>query len=532
LNSIKKDVYREIIKYLMKNPKVSKKDLNKTKILMVKRYGLTKIPSNSELISRLKPHERNRLLPILRLKEVRTISGVAVVATVTKPHSCPHGKCAYCPGGPQYNLPSAYVGKEPAIMRGIENQFSPYLQVKNRIQQLQTIGHIVDKVEIIVMGGTFPSMHQTYQEHFIQECLNALTETKTQSLEDAKKAAETSKKRNVGITVETRPDWAQTQQVDQMLKMGVTRVELGVQTTYDDIYQRVDRGHTIKDVVEATRILKDSGLKVTYHLMPGLPGSNPERDLNTFRSIFNKEEFKPDMLKIYPCLVIKGTKVYEWWKRGEFKPYTSEEAICLLQEVKKIVPPWIRIMRIQRDIPASLIVAGVKKSNLRQLIQWRLEENGEKCRCIRCREVGHHWLKKRERPSPKDIEVKISKENASEGIEIFISAEDQANDILIGYLRLRIPSEKAHRPEIDHNVTSIVRELHIYGPMVPLGEKTSMAWQHEGYGSTLLSRSEQISREEYDRKKITITSALGTKEYYLQQGYRRDGPYVSKSLVG
>jgi elongator complex protein 3 len=314
--------------------------------------------------------------------------------------------------------------------------------------------------------------------------------------------------------------------------MGVTRVELGVQNVYDDIYELVERGHSVQDVIEATRIVKDSGLKVVYHLMPGLPGSSFERDLKGFQRIFTGSEFKPDMIKIYPCLVLKGTKAYEWWRRGEYRPYTTEEAARLILEVKKTVPPWVRIMRVQRDIPAYLIEAGVNRSNLRQLVLRRLKEEGVQCRCIRCREVGHRWLKDGVKPNPENIEIRTIKEKASEGEEVFISAEDPVNDVLVGYLRLRVPSERAHRPEIVSESTSIVRELHVYGPLVPVGRHLARAWQHKGYGGILLSEAERISREEYDRKKVVVTSALGTKEYYKRFGYDHDGAYVSKLLIG
>jgi elongator complex protein 3 len=417
-------------------------------------------------------------------------------------------------------------------MRGLQSGFDAYEQVRNRIEQLKAIGHNVDKVELIIMGGTFPGMPLDYQEHFVKRCLDAITETQIQSLEEAKKVAETSRTRNVGITVETRPDWAKEKHVDQMLSMGVTRVELGVQNVYDDIYELVERGHSVQDVVEATRILKDAGLKVVYHLMPGLPGSSFERDLAGFHKIFTDSDFKPDMIKIYPCLVLKGTKTYDWWKRGEYQPYTTDEAAQLILEVKKMIPPWIRIMRVQRDIPAYLIEAGVNRSNLRQLVLQRLKEEGVQCRCIRCREVGHRWLKDKIKPDPNSIEIRAIKEKASEGEEVFISAEDPVNDVLVGYLRLRIPSGKAHRPEILPEATSIVRELHVYGPLVPVGRHLAKAWQHKGYGEILLSEAERISREDYGRKKVIVTSALGTKQYYKRFGYDYDGNYVSKLLIG
>ncbi len=521
---------REIVENLLMMHDLTKKDINVVKMRIAGKYALKRVPSNSELIRCLKPWEKSKLLPLLRRKAVRTISGIAVIAVVTKPYPCPHGKCAYCPGGPPYEVPSAYVGREPAIMRGLQHQFDPFLQVKNRVEQLRAIGHTVDKAEIIIMGGTFPSMPLEYQESFIQRCLDAITNKKSSSLEEAKKNAEESRIRNVGITVETRPDWAKERHVDHMLDMGVTRVELGVQNIYDDIYERVNRGHSVQDVIEATRILKDAGMKVAYHLMPGLPGSSFDRDLAAFKRIFSDSAFKPDMIKIYPCLVIKGTKAYEWWTDGEYKPYTTEEAAKLILEMKKMVPPWVRIMRVQRDIPAHLIEAGVNRSDLRQMILQKFKKEGIRCRCIRCREVGHRRLKDGVKPNPDNVQIRTTKEEASEGTELFISVEDPVDDVLVGYLRLRIPSEKAHRPEIAPETTSIVRELHVYGPLVPVGKHLAKAWQHKGYGGLLLSEAERISREEYDRKKVVVISALGTKQYYRRFGYDYDGPYVSKRL--
>jgi elongator complex protein 3 len=380
------------------------------------------------------------------------------------------------------------------------------------------------------MGGTFPSNPIQYQEYFISRCLDALAGKEFYSFEEAKKSASHTQIRNVGITVETRPDWAKEEHVNYLLSMGITRVELGVQNIYDDIYELVDRGHKVQDVIEATRILRDAGLKVAYHLMPGLPGSDFKRDLKGFQEIFTNPNFKPDMIKIYPCLVLKGTKVYEWWKNGEYTPYTTKQAVELISEVKKLVPPQIRIMRIQRDIPAYLIEAGVKRSNLRQIVLRRLKELGVKCRCIRCREVGHRQLIDNTRPDVENIRTAITREKASEGEEIFISTEDSINDILLGYLRLRIPSKKAHKREISAENTSVVRELHVYGPLVPVGMHVAKAWQHKGYGSILLSEAERISKEEYDLGKIVVLSALGTKQYYRKFGYKSDGPYVSKAL--
>jgi len=522
---------RDIIEHLMNTKNPTREDVNLIKTKVAGKCGLKSIPSNSELIRHLKPKERTKLLPILKRKVIRTISGVTVIAVMTKPWPCPkENPCIYCPGGPPYGVPQSYTGYEPATMRGLENQFNPYKQVENRIAQLRAIGHAVDKVEIIVMGGTFPSMPKDYQEAFVQRCIDAVTKKKSKSLDEAKKLAETSRVRIAGITVETRPDWAKESHVDRMLAMGVTRVELGVQNIYDDIYRRVNRGHTVRDVVEATRILKDAGLKVVYHMMPGLPGSDFDRDLQAFRKIFADPDFKPDMIKIYPCLVLRGTEAYEWWKKGEYQPYTTEEAAQLILEVKKIVPSWVRIMRVQRDIPAFLIEAGVNQSNLRQLVLQKLKQEGVRCRCIRCREVGHRWLKDKVKPDSDNIHLQAIREKASEGEEIFLSVEDSVNDVLVGFLRLRIPSERAHRPEISSEATSIVRELHVYGPLVRVGKRLAEAWQHKGYGEILLSEAERMSREDYDCKKVVVISALGTKRYYRRLGYGYDGPYVSKVL--
>ncbi|MEM2272764.1 MAG: tRNA uridine(34) 5-carboxymethylaminomethyl modification radical SAM/GNAT enzyme Elp3, partial [Candidatus Bathyarchaeia archaeon] len=476
------------------------------------------------------PEEKTILLKVLRKKSVRTVSGVTIVAVMAKPWPCPQREpCAYCPGGPTYGVPQSYTGREPATMRGLQFNFDPYSQVKHRIGQLQTIGHTVDKIELIVMGGTFPATPVDYQVSFIKECLDAITGVQSTSLEEAKRNAEVSQRRNVGITVETRPDWCREYHVDIMLSYGTTRVEIGVQNIYDDIYALVNRGHTVKDVIEATRIAKDAGLKVVYHMMPGLPGSDFDRDLEAFKKIFMDPDFKPDMLKIYPCLVVKGTKVYDWWVKGLYKPYTTEEAAKLIAEVKKIIPEWVRIMRVQRDIPAYMIEAGSKSSNLREIALRMLRDEGLRCRCIRCREVGHRWLKDHVKPNPDNVEITVRRYDASMGEEFFISAEDQTRDVLVGYLRLRIPSSLAHRPEISGKETAIIRELRVLGPLVPVGRRAGEEYQHKGFGRILLEKAEEMSANMGCRK-ILVTSALGTKKYYMRFGYNYDGPYMSKSL--
>ncbi|HID60543.1 MAG TPA: tRNA uridine(34) 5-carboxymethylaminomethyl modification radical SAM/GNAT enzyme Elp3, partial [Hadesarchaea archaeon] len=344
-------------------------------------------------------------------------------------------------------------------------------------------------------------------------------------------AAEDATIRNSDITLETRPDHCREQHVDFMLTLGTTRIELGVQTVYDDVYRLVNRGHTVEDVVEATRTARDAGLAVIYHMMPGLPGSDPKCDLEMFKVIFEDERFKPDAMKIYPTLVMPGTKLYEHWQHGDYKPYSLEQMVELITEVKSFVPPWVRIQRVQRDIPADLIAAGVKRGDLRVLVQERMRGKGTRCRCVRCREVGHVQYKLGLDPNPDDIGLVVERYRASDGEELFMSFEDVKQDILIGLLRLREPSPKAHRLEAKTVRSMLVRELHVYGPLVQVGkEARASEWQHRGWGEKLLREAERISSEEFDAKKVIVLAGIGTRNYYRRFGYEREGPYMAKMI--
>jgi elongator complex protein 3 len=515
---------REIVEKLLQIDVPTRADLDHLKIDVARHHGLPRIPRNSEILATLTEEETELLLPVLRRKDARALSGVSVVAVMTAPYPCPHGRCSYCPGGPEEDSPQSYTGYEPAAMRGAQNEYDPYRQVKARIKQLETIGHVVDKVDLIIMGGTFPASPRPYQESFIKGCLDALTDISSTNLVEAKFNAEKSGIRNVGITVETRPDCVKGNDIDGMLELGVTRVEIGVQNVYDDVYQRVDRGHTVQDVVDATKRLKDSALKICYHMMPGLPGSSPDRDLEGFRTVFEDPRFKPDMLKIYPTLVVKGTRLYDWWRRGEYTPLTTGDAAELVSKVMEITPPWVRIMRVQRDIPLPHIDAGVDMSNLRQLAEDCLEARGGRCRCIRCREAGHSSKK----ADPGRLKLTHIVYQASEGIEEFIQVEDKEADALVGFVRLRIPHEPT-RHEIESH-TGLIRELHVYGRMVPVGERWGDAWQHRGWGEALMAEAEKTAKERYDMRRMIVMSALGTIQYYVRLGYEKEGVYVSKSL--
>ncbi len=475
-------------------------------------------------------------------KVTRILSGVAPVAIMAKPYPCPHGKCVYCPGGPDHGTPQSYIGEEPALMRAKQVGYHPYRQVHVRLRQYEKVlGFFPSKVELIVMGGTFPSVPVDYQKWFVAEALEAMNRYPTAvppervSLEEAQLRNEESRVRCVGITIETRPDWAFEPHADLMLELGATKVEIGVQTVYDDVLKLVRRGHIVEDVIKATRVLKDSGFKVVYHLMPGLPGSDWDRDLNSVREVFDNPDFRPDYLKIYPTLVIKGTVLYEWWRAGKYVPLTDEEAVELISEMYRYIPEYVRVQRVQRDVPATIIEAGPRKSNLRELVEARAIQKGIKIREIRWREVGRRALKHNVTPDMRYVKVKRLDYEASGGHEVFLSVEDDFNDVVIGILRLRIPSPEAHRPELRSLRAAIVRELHVYGPLIPVGKKARMPyeWQHRGWGRKLLEEAEEIARDDFDAKRILILSGIGVRNYYRSLGYRRpmNSPYMVKDLT-
>lgn len=518
---------REIAKIIVSNENLTRGKVFSLIKEVAAKYSLSTLPKYSTVLSYLPDEYRDKVKNLLMVKPVRTSSGIVVFGVMTKPFTCPHGTCIYCPGGERFGTPQSYTGYEPAAMRAIQNEFEPKKQISVRLEQLRQSGHDVDKIELIIMGGTFLGMNEDYQHWFVKSCYEAIANKEFLSIEEAKSYCERTPIRIIGLTIETRPDWCKERHVDNMLLYGATRVEIGVQIIDDEIYKLINRGHTVNDVVEAFRIARDSGYKIVAHMMPGLPNSNPKKDLESFKKLFYDNRFKPDMLKIYPTLVVEGTKLYEMYKNGDYEPYDDETMINLVAEVKKMVPRWVRIMRIQREIPAWKIEAGVKKSNLRQLALERLKKEGKECNCIRCREVGLRKLK--EDVEPSNIQLVKEEYEAGEGKEIFLSFEDLDNKILVGFLRLRVPSNKAHRIEINSKPTCIVRELHVYGQMVPVGKIKEDAWQHKGYGARLMNEAEEIARE-YGAKKMVVISGVGVREYYRELGYWLEGPYMVKDL--
>ncbi len=488
--------------------------INRLKKEVSGKYGLCSLPKNSDVLK----VSREDLKERLKRKKMRTASGVVPVAVMTSPYPCPHGKCLVCPGGPasDFESPQSYVGREPAASRAAQHDFEPYEQVKARLHQIEEIGHDFEKVELILMGGTLTARPLDYQRWFVKRCLDAMKDFGDER---------GCKVRNTGITFETRPDYAKVGEIDQMLEMGATKVELGVQQVSNRILESMHRGHSVEDSIAANRRVRDSGLKVGFHVMPGLPGATLEDDKAMFDRIFNDPDFKPDYLKIYPTLVVKGTLLYDMWQRGDYEPIREDGAIEIISYAKRIIPKWVRIQRIQRDIPAQFIEAGVKKSNLRQLVNEQLHEEGFKCRCIRCREAGLSRLAGRV-ADERAAQLLSERYEACKGTEYFLSYEDVENDILIAHLRLRFPYEP-HRAELKQ--AALVRDLHVFGELVGLGERKQQSWQHRGYGARLLQKAEGIAVNKGYRK-IAVMSGIGVREYYARFNYKREGPFMVKSL--
>jgi elongator complex protein 3 len=497
-------------------------ELHREKLARAKQGAPGALPSNVDWVRSLPEEERVRFEGVVRRKPSRTLSGVAVVAVMTAPARCPHGRCTYCPGGLENASPQSYTGEEPSALRGAQFHWDSAAITRNRLETLAEIGHPTSKVEVIVMGGTFPARPRSYQESVLRGIYDGLNGSTSESLDAAIALNETAEHRMVGLTVETRPDWCDGRVLPFLLGAGVTRVEVGVECLHDDVLAAVGRAHDARDVARATRELRDRGLKVCYHLMLGLPGMDPAQDLADFRRLWDEPQFRPDLLKIYPTLVLPGTPLYDEWTAGRYAPYETETAAELLAEIKRIVPPWVRIQRIQRDIPSRLIAAGVRASNVRQKAFERLRAIGLHCRCLRCREAG-----RRAAPPPDAFTLRRTEYSASGGRELFFSFEAAESDTVAGFLRLRVPSGGTEGGLVE----PVIRELKVVGSEVAVGNVPGRPteYQHRGFGRALLAAAEAEARDRGFRG-VYVTSAVGTREYYRVRGYERAGPHLRKPL--
>jgi len=440
------------------------------------------------------------------------------VAVMTQPLKCP-GQCVYCPT--YQATPQSYTPESPAVLRAIRCDYDARKQVRLRLKVLREMGHPTDKVELIVMGGTFLAFPEDYQYQFIKECLDGLNGESSADLAEAKQRNQTAKHRCTGLCIETRPDWCGQEEIERMLEFGATRVELGVQMLDDEIYHLTRRGHKVEDVVRATSLLRQYGFKVHYHWMPGLPGSTPEHDLELSRKLFDDERFKPDGLKLYPTMVVEGTELERWYQENRYQPYGIKTMVELMIEIKSIVPKYVRISRVLRDIPAKFITAGCKDS-LRGVVKQRMKQRGIECKCIRCREYGHRARGGWEIGEPRLVRLDYG---AAGGQEIFLSFEDES-ETLFAILRMRI------QPNIETNQNSaLIRELHVYGPEVPLAKQNTEAAQHKGLGKALLREAERIAAEEFGVRQMIILSGVGAREYYRTEfGYQSQGDYMVRDL--
>jgi elongator complex protein 3 len=516
LESLQNPQYKEILAVIKKS---------------CSKHKLPFIPRNQSILKYVSHQSAARKL--LKVKPVKTASGVAVIALMPKPFTCPHGRCIYCPGGVDVNVPLSYTGTEPCAKYAQRYNFDPYKQIQSKMKHLYSSGHGLDKIELVIVGGTFPFFPIEYQRDFVKSSFDALNNIHSRNLEESMEINERTDTRCVGFTVETKPDYCKVPHVDAMLELGMTRVEIGVQSLQEETYKVVNRGHNLLDVIESFQIARDAGYKIVAHMMPGLPSATPSKDIEDFQKLFKDPCFRPDMLKIYPTLVLKDTGLYSLYQRGKYYAYSHEDYIRILVEAKKAVPPWIRIMRVQREIENKDIVAGPREGNLRQSALRKLKELGLKCRCIRCREAG---LQNRMMLHDREICMNRIDYIASGGREVFLSFESKDRLSLLGFLRLRDPASP-HRPEIKGQgfsgcgKSAIIRELHVYGVSVDIGcTPGNDSYQHRGYGVKLMQEAERIVRDEFGLKKISVISAVGTREYYRKIGYYRNGPYMTKNL--
>ncbi len=475
------------------------------------------------------------LLKVLRKRDVRTLSGIAPVTVLTKPYPCP-GRCAYCPT--EARMPKSYIASEPAAQRALKLQFDPYEQMARRIEAFEANGHSADKIELIVLGGTWSYYDEEYQETFIKGLFDAANGFASDTLEEAQTKNETAQHRIIGLTLETRPDYVTKEELWRMRRYGCTHVQIGVQTLDQQVLDLIKRDDTVANIARATAMLRDFGFKVTYHLMPGLPGATPEGDYQVFKKVFSDPGFQPDMLKIYPTVVVKSAQIYQWFQEGKYKPYEGEQLIELLARIKKdIIPPYVRINRLIRDIPGDEIEGGNLVTNLRQIMHQR----GITCQCIRCREV-------RDAVPESEAELVERTYRAGQGTEYFLSFENADRSKLYAFTRLRLPDMKHRKTEklgvirfFDKQKitmtgnelafspdTALIRELHTYGELIPVGSGRS-ATQHIGFGKRLMARAEEIARE-HGYARLAVISGIGVRDYYRKLGYTLQDTYMVKEL--
>jgi elongator complex protein 3 len=514
------DVLVAILDEVRAAPKLSQKGLAR----IVRRHTLPdgKVLSKSQILrgyTQLCAQEGQEpdpaLVRRLRVKPTRTISGVAPVTVLTEPFPCP-GECIFCPAVER--MPKSYLPDEPGAMRAAAHEFDPYAQTSGRVTAMAQIGHNVDKVELLILGGTWSCYPEAYQEWFVRRCLDALNEAQAGTLEKAQRLNESASHRNVGVVVETRPDCITVEEVHRLRWLGVTKVQLGVQSLDDDILALNQRGHTVAETHRAMRLLRLAGFKIVVHWMPNLLGATPESDVEDFRRLWNDPALRPDELKIYPTALLADTELYEFWQRGEYRPYDQETLVTLLANCKTLIPRYCRVNRLMRDIPAPNIVAGVKKSNLRQIVKRHMAQEGLTCQCIRCREVRGRAI------DPEALRLERLDYDTDGTRECFLSYVT-AQGRLAGFLRLSLPMPQAKPPIVELTGCAVIREVHVYGPALELGARREGTAQHAGLGTRLLDEAQRVAGQAGFRR-LAVIAAVGTRPYYRERGFRLDSLYM------
>lgn len=508
----------DISKILVKNASVERKTFSKSELISAyKSFLLSKRIKHTAL-------KEKQMLELLKMKKVRTLSGVTPVTVLTKPFPCP-GKCIYCPN--DVNMPKSYLPSEPGAQRALANKFDPYLQVLNRLVAYRNIGHSTGKVELIVLGGTWSYYPKDYQIWFIKRCFDALNRFNSEksdyvskvikekkctwgSLFKVQEKNETARSRSVGLVLETRPDFITKDEVLNLRKLGATKIQVGVQTLDSEILKLNKRDHSLNATVKAFRLLRQAGFKIHIHWMPNLLGSTPNKDITDYQKLFSDIRFKPDEIKIYPCSLISGTKLVNYYKKKVWKPYTEKQLMSVLKKCVETTPRWCRITRIVRDISSEDIVVGNKKSNIRQSVEEQLIKSGRKINEIRYREI------KNEKVSFSKLKLRISAYDTQVSTEFFLEYVTNT-DKIVGFLRLSIPNIKNSIGELKDS--AIIREIHVYGQTLDVGKEELGRSQHIGIGKKLIDKAKEITKD-YNIRRLSIISSVGTKLYYQKLGFK------------
>ncbi len=466
-----------------------------------------------------------RLLERIRMKPVRSLSGVTTVTVLTKPYPCP-GKCIFCPD--DVRMPKSYLVDEPGAARAYQNNFDPYLQVKSRIDSYEAVGHPTDKIELLILGGTWSSYRHDYQEEFIKRCFDAMNEVDSETLEEAHRINETAAHRNVGLVIETRPDEIDPKELAWLRKLGVTKVQMGVQSLDDRVLELNKRGHTSAEALRATSLLRAAGFKIVLHWMPNLLGATPDSDRLDFLKLW-KGGYNPDEMKIYPTQLLDGTELYTEWQKGNYKPYTQQELINLIADIKPSVEPYCRINRVIRDIPSHHVVQGNKRTSLRQDVLAEVTRRGERCNCIRCNEV------RKQKVDADQLTLEDHIYHPAYAEEHFLNFRTPDGKIA-GYLRLSLPRDsETNHPSADLafedlKEAALIREIHVYGQSLEVGAEKEGAAQHIGLGTQLIEKAAQIAAQN-GFKQLAVIAAIGTRKYYQSRGFNRGQLYMVKPLI-